>query len=296
MPSSAQPRSSISIPGTKIRLYWPLIKSTQTGLLLMTGLAGYLSAHGAIRWGDFLQMIPSLFLAISGSTILNMWWDRDIDAKMRRTHKRPTSAGLVTAEEALRLGIVTSVIGVGWALLVNLFYGIVVFAGLFLDVVVYSMWLKRRTCWSIVWGGISGAMPILSGRALAVGKIDAIGVLLAAAILFWIPTHTLTFSLKFFEDYQAAGVPTFPSRYGVGFTRLAIAASSVLAALAMSLASIWIGVAEGILALIIVLSAVLLFLAATVVFIPSDKTNLRLYRYASIYMLCTMLLIIPSSF
>lgn len=293
MPAQIAARSPVANRTSKIAIYWSLIKSLQTGLLLMTGLAGYLSAHAVIRWGDFLQMIPSLFLAISGSTILNMWWDRDIDAKMKRTHMRPTSAGRVSSSEVLRLGLIVSVIGVGWALYVNLFYGAVVFAGLFFDVVVYSMWLKRRTCWSIVWGGISGAMPILSGRILAVGRIDPIGILLASAILFWIPTHTLTFSLKFFDDYKAAGVPTFPSTYGTSFTRLTIATSSIIAALAMSVASIWIGVAEGILALIFVLSAVLLFLAATVVFRPSDKTNLRLYKYASVYMLCTMLLIIP---
>jgi protoheme IX farnesyltransferase len=259
----------------------------------MTGMAGYLSAHAIVHWNSFLQMIPSLFLAISGSTILNMWWDRDIDAKMKRTHKRPTSAGQVTANEVLRLGLIVSILGIGWAFWVNLLYGFIVFAGLFFDVVIYSMWLKRQTCWAILWGGISGAMPVLSGRVLAVGKIDPIGVLLALAILFWIPTHTLTFSLKFFEDYKNAGVPTFPSAYGNHFTRVAIATSSILAGLAMSIASIWIGVAEGILALIIVLSAVLLFLSATVVFNPSDQTNLRLYKYASVYMLCTMLLIIP---
>ena len=278
---------------TKFRLYLPLIKSLQTGLLLMTGMAGYLSAHASVHWNSFLQMIPSLFLAISGSTILNMWWDRDIDAKMKRTHKRPTSAGQVTPVEVLRLGLIISIIGIGWAFWVNLLYGLVVFAGLFFDVVIYSIWLKPRTCWAIVWGGISGAMPVLSGRVLAVGKIDPIGILLAAAILFWIPTHTLTFSLKFFEEYKNAGIPTFPSTYGNQFTRVAIATSSIVAGLAMSVASIWIGVAEGILALIIVLSAVLLFLAATVVFNPSDQTNLRLYKYASIYMLSTMLLIIP---
>lgn len=283
----------MKIIATKFRLYWPLIKSLQTGLLLMTGMAGYLSAHADIHWNSFLQMIPSLFLAISGSTILNMWWDRDIDAKMKRTHKRPTSTGQVASDEVLRLGLIVSVIGIGWAFWVNFLYGLVVFAGLFFDVVIYSIWLKRRTCWAIVWGGISGAMPVLSGRVLAVGRVDPIGVLLAAAILFWIPTHTLTFSLKFFDDYKNAGVPTFPSTYGNQFTRVAIATSSILAGLAMSVASIWIGVAEGILALIIVLSAVLLFLAATVVFNPSDQTNLRLYKYASIYMLSTMILIIP---
>jgi protoheme IX farnesyltransferase len=259
----------------------------------MTGIAGYLSAHAVIRWAECAQLIPSLFLAIGGSTILNMWWDRDIDAKMKRTHMRPAPAGIVTANEALVLGVITSVIGVGWALRVSPSYGAVVWAGWLFDVVVYSMWLKRRTCWSIVWGGIAGAMPVLAGRVLAIGHVDAIGLLLAGSVLFWIPTHTLTFSLKFADDYRAAGVPTFPSTYGARITRLTIAISSILAGLAMSAAAAWIGAAEGLVALIILLSAVLLFLAATVVVRPSDRTNLRLYKYASVYMLLSMLLLIP---
>ena len=294
MSASAPPKAFETLLKTKLRSYWSLIKSLQSGLLLMTGIAGYLSAHAAMRWALFLQLIPSLFFAIAGSTILNMWWDRDIDAKMRRTHMRPAPSGDTKPAEILILGLLVSTVGIGWALSLNLRYGLVVFAGLFFDVVIYTIWLKRRTCWAILWGGIAGAMPVLSGRVLAVNRIDPIGLLLAASILFWIPTHTLTFSLKFSEDYQAAGVPTFPSTYGTRFTRLAIALSSVIAGLAMIVAAIWIGVAEGILALIIILSGVLLFLAATVVFRPSDKTNLRLYKYASIYMLCTMLLIIPT--
>ncbi len=278
----------------RLRAYWSLIKSLQTGLLLMTGVAGYFSAHAAMRWSDLLGLLPSLFLAISGSTILNMWWDRDIDARMKRTHMRPTPSGELSTGAVLLVGLLTSAIGIGWALLLDVRYGLAVFAGLFFDVVIYTMWLKRRTCWSIVWGGIAGAMPVLSGRVLAVHRVDGIGLLLAAAILFWIPTHTLTFSLKFREDYRAAGVPTFPSTYGERFTRLTIATASILAGLAMIVAAVWIGVAEGILALIIILSGVLLFLAATVLLKPSDKTNLRLYKYASVYMLCTMLLIIPT--
>ncbi len=277
----------------KISLYLPLIKSTQTSLLLLTGVAGYLSAHIKVNWLHFWQMLPSLFLAIAGSTILNMWWDQDIDSKMKRTHQRPTSAGQVTREEVLKLGIVISVIGIGWALLINPLYGVVVFAGLFFDVAVYSMWLKRLTCWSIVWGGISGAMPILAGRVLAVGQIDIIGILLASAVLFWIPTHTLTFSLKFAEDYNNAGVPTFPSTYGEAATRFAIAFSSVIAALTMGWASIWIGVTAGVLRVIIVLSAGLFFLAVTTVFRPSDRVNFSLFKYASMYMTFTMILIIP---
>ena len=158
---------------------------------------------------------------------------------------------------------------------------------------VYSMWLKRRTCWSIVWGGISGAMPILAGRVLAVGQIDGIGILLACAVLFWIPTHTLTFSLKFADDYNSAGVPTFPSTYGEAITRFAIALSSVIAAVTMGWASVWIGVTAGVLRVIIVLSAGLFFLAVTTVFRPSDRVNFSLFKYASMYMTFAMLLIIP---
>ena len=288
-----QAQLSITNIRSKLSLYIPLIKSLQTSLLLLTGIAGYLSAHTTVNWLHFWQMLPSLFFAIAGSTILNMWWDQDIDTKMKRTHKRPTSAGQVTREEVLKLGIIVSVIGIGWALMVNWFYGVVVFAGLFFDVVVYSMWLKRRTCWSIVWGGISGAMPILAGRVLAVGQIDAIGILLACAVLFWIPTHTLTFSLKFADDYNSAGVPTFPSTYGEAATRFSIAFSSVVAALTMGWASVWIGVTAGVLRVIIVLSAGLFFLAVTTVFRPSDRVNFSLFKYASMYMLFAMLLIIP---
>ena len=86
-------QSSIVNPKSKIKLYWPLIKSSQTGLLLATGIAGYLSAGTRIGLLTLLGMSFSLFLAISGSTIMNMWYDRDIDAKMKRTHKRSAASG-----------------------------------------------------------------------------------------------------------------------------------------------------------------------------------------------------------
>jgi protoheme IX farnesyltransferase len=169
-------------------------------------------------------------------------------------------------------------------------YGLIVFAGLFFDVVVYSIWLKRRTAWSIVWGGVSGAMPILAGRTLGLGGIDWIGVTLALGVLFWIPTHTLTFSMKFAKDYAAACVPTFPSTYGLGVTRAAIAISSVLASLAMILAGYGIGMDWGFLRLLGVLSAGLLILAMVMMFKPSDRVNFSLFKYASVYMLAAMIL------
>ncbi|MBL7161491.1 MAG: protoheme IX farnesyltransferase [Anaerolineales bacterium] len=273
--------------------YWPLIKALQTGLLLTTGVAGYMSARCPIfNLGTLLGLAGSLFLAISGSTVLNMWWDRDIDAIMGRTQKRPTSAGEISPNETLRLGLILSVLGVGWAATIDALYGLIVFFGLFFDVVVYSMWLKRRTCWSIVWGGVSGAMPILAGRALGLGSIDWIGVALAASVIFWIPTHTLTFSMKFAEDYKAACVPTFPSTYGLPSTRATIAVSSILAALAMGAAVFSIGMAWGFLRLLAVLTAGLLMLAFAITFRPSERVNFGLFKYASLFMLGAMLMIV----
>ena len=134
-------------------------------------------------------------------------------------------------------------------------------------------------------------MPILSGRALAAGQIELVGILLALAILFWIPTHTLTYSMKFRNDYKNAGVPTFPERYGDRVTRMVIALSSVLAAIAIGWASILIGMSAGLLSVIAVLTAVMLILAFATLRIHTDKMNFMLFRYASLYMLTAMIIL-----
>lgn len=276
----------------KFHLYWPLIKSLQTGLLLATGLAGYMCARCPVmHWYDFLGLAVSLFLAIAGSTIINMWYDRDIDAVMNRTHHRPLADGRVCPSEALRLGLVFSVLGVGLAIVMSPLYGLIVFAGLFFDVVVYTLWLKRRTSWSIVWGGISGAMPILAGRAFGTGTIDGIGILLSLAVIFWIPTHILTFAMRYSDDYKAAKIPTFPSEYGFQFTRISIVISSVIAALSISTAGILIGIQWGFVRLLAVLSVGLMLLATAMVFRPSERINFGLFKYASLFMLSAMVLL-----
>ena len=277
--------------------YFPLIKSLQTGLLLITGLAGYMSARCPIlNISTLLALAGSLLLSISGSTVLNMWYDRDIDAKMPRTSNRPLSTGETKPQEALIFGLFLSTLGIVWALVLDPLYGVVVFLGLFFAVVVYTVWLKRKTAWSIVWGGISGGMPVLAGRVLATGQIDWIGIALAMAVLFWIPTHILTFSMRYYEDYQAANIPTFPSVYNYQTTRLIIAISSVLTSLAMGLAAFGVGMAWGFLRLMAVLAAGLLILAVRSLTLPSDRITFGLFKYASLYMLSSMLLLFAAGF
>lgn len=288
--------NALRIVGTNLRgkvcAYWTLIKSLQTGLLLITGIAGYLSARCPFTTHDTVfALAASLFLAISGSTVLNMVYDRDIDAKMTRTHHRPLATGRVSVREALMLGLGLSGVGVGWALALDPLYGAVVFAGLFFDVVVYTMWLKRRTPYSIILGGLSGGMPALAGRALGVGAIEPVGILLALAVLFWIPTHIMTFSIRYADDYARAQIPTFPSAYGVRATRVIIALSSVGAAIVMTLAALGIGMTWGYLRLLAVLSVGLLLLAIILIARPTERLNFGLFKYASVYMLGSMALV-----
>lgn len=277
----------------RLSLYWKLIKSLQTGLLLATGLAGYMSCKCPVfNLPILIGIAATLFLTISGSTVLNMWYDRDIDAKMKRTCYRPLAAGNVSSKEVLILGLFLSITGTIWAIIINPFYGLIVFGGIFFDVFVYTIWLKRRTCWSIIFGGIAGGMPILAGRTLGIGQIDLVGVTLSLAILFWIPTHIMTFSLRHFDDYLAAGIPTFPSKYGFAITRLSIAISSILATLAMGYSAVRIGMAMGFLHFLLILSGGLISLAIFSLLKPSEKLNFSLFKFASIYMLGSMILIV----
>ncbi len=277
----------------KGRLYWPLVKSLQTGLLLLTGFAGYISARcPIITWTSLLGVMGSLFLAISGSTVLNMVYDRDIDGLMTRTCNRPLPSGRVSVREATALGAGLSLLGIGWALALDPLYSVIVFAGWFTDVIVYTVWLKRRTPWSIVWGGIAGGMPILAGRVLGLGSIDWVGIFLALSVLLWIPTHIMTFSMRYRDDYARAGIPTFPAAYGDRTTRFLIASSSIASAIFMAIAMVGIGMNWGYLRLLIVLSTGLLMLAISSLLKPSLKSNLALFKYASVFILGSMMMVV----
>ena len=276
----------------KIKNYLPLLKSLQTGLLTITGIAGYLSAkQDVFQWDVFIALFISLVLSISGSTVLNMWYDHDIDKLMDRTHHRPLAVGRIPLNNALIFGILLSVFGVLLGVVMKPLYGFILFLGIFFDYAVYTYWLKRRTCWSVVWGGLAGGMPVLAGRVLGLGYIDFVGILLALSVLFWIPTHMLTFSIRYKDDYRSAKIPTFPSTFGDGITRKTVAFSSIIAGLLISLAAITIGIRQGYLHALGVLSVVLIVFSFLVMVKPSNKLNFGLFKYASVYMLVSMLLL-----
>ena len=272
--------------------YWPLIKIRQTALLALTGVAGFLSVPSvASRWPTALILAGSLFLAIGGSTVLNMWFDRDIDAKMKRTAGRPFSTGLTDPRAGLGLGLVLVALGLAGAFTLSPLVATIALAGIFFELVVYTLWLKRRTPWSIVWGGLAGGMPILAGRAAGLGQADALGLLLALAVVLWIPTHNLTLNMLYEDDYRRGGVPTFPTCYGLVTTRRTIALASALAAVVMNAAFVGLSAPPLVVGLLAGLSAVLLGLAVAAWQLPSGKWIAGLYKYASVYMLGCMLLL-----
>ena len=276
----------------KIKAYWKLIKSLQTLLLLLTGITGFISSRCPYTsWDLTLLMIISLFLAISGTTVFNMIYDKDIDAKMNRTNKRPLPAGEISSKEAIILGLILTIVGLAIAFYLSVLYGLIIFAGLFIDFVIYTVWLKRISAWSILWGGISGGMPILAGRVLGIGEIDITGILLAASILFWIPTHIMTFNIRHFEDYNNAKIPTFASKYGFKNTRLIISLSAILSSMAFILGAFILGIEWGFIRVLIILALIALGFAVNSILKPNDKTNFRVFKVASLYMIAAMFII-----
>jgi protoheme IX farnesyltransferase len=287
------PSTTLAVTAKTVKThYWPLFKSRQTFLLALTGAAGYLCQPAAsLHWGRFAAMAGSLVMAISGCTVLNMVLDQDIDRKMKRTSTRPLAAGEADARHASLLGGALIGLGLLWSLALSPLYFALGLAGVALDLGVYTLWLKRRSAWSIIWGGLSGGMPLLAGRALAVGRVDGIGLLLALAIVCWIPSHNLTLSTFFADDYLMAGVPTFHNAYGWTATRLAMSFSSLSTAVLMVGALYWLGYPLPLLAVLIAGSLGLIALSVRASLRISKQAFLALYKYSSLYMLAAMLLL-----
>ena len=200
---------------TPVLLYGELIKSKQTFLLLYTTFFAYMITAwtSGFSLSILLWVIVGVFFAISGSTLLNMYIDRDIDALMERTKDRALPAGKIPPSTVLKHGILFSTVGIlSVGVFVNVLTMVVVFFGAFFDVVIYSLWLKRRTRYSIIFGGIAGGLPALAGQTAASGVIALSGVLMGFFVLCWIPLHILTLALipKNLEGYRNAKVPMWP--------------------------------------------------------------------------------------
>lgn len=271
---------------------WALTKPRQTALLLVTGICAYTLTRGLpFAPLEGIWMTASLLLAISGCTALNMLIDRDIDARMERTADRPLPAGRIRPMQALLFGGVLSAAGLMLSFALDVRFGAVVAIGFLLDLLIYSAWLKRRTPFSILFGGVSGGMPVLAGRVLALGRVDLVGVLLAGSVLLWIPSHILTLAIRYADDYRRAGVPMWPLVYGARATRMVVAGANVLNALALAAAGLILRVHPAALVVLLGMSLAMVGLSAVQLAKPTERRNWLLFKAASLYMLVSSLLL-----
>jgi len=223
--------------------YIALLKPRVMSLVVFTALAGLLVAPVAVH--PYVAFTAILFVALGGgaSGALNMWWDADIDAVMRRTAKRPVPSGRVSRDEALAVGLSLSLISVLMlGLAANwLAAGLLAFT-IFFYAVVYTMWLKRSTPQNIVIGGAAGAFPPMIGWAVATGGISVESVLMFTLIFMWTPPHFWALALFMRDDYSNAGVPMLTVTHGRRATRTHILVYTVLLApMALAIAATSIG-------------------------------------------------------
>ena len=200
-------------------------------LVVFTALVGLLVAPVGVHPVIAFASILFIALGAGASGALNMWWDADIDAVMRRTKGRPVPAGKVQAGEALAVGLALSGIAVVMlGLAANwVAAGLLAFT-IFFYAVVYSMWLKRSTPQNIVIGGAAGAFPPMVGWACATGSVSIESVLMFALIFMWTPPHFWALALFMKDDYSNAGVPMLTVTHGRRSTRNHILVYTILLA------------------------------------------------------------------
>ena len=212
-----------------VRDWIALLKPRVMSLVVFTGLIGVLVAPGHLH--PILAFTAVLCIAVAAGACgaINMWYDRDIDAIMRRTQNRPIPAGRIAAGGALGFGIVLAVASVVvMEVTVNPVAAGILALSIGFYVFIYTMWLKRRTPQNIVIGGAAGAFPPVIGWAAVTGSVDLIPIILFAIVFVWTPPHFWSLALWANDDYRRAGVPMLPVVAGAKETRKQIVLYSLL--------------------------------------------------------------------
>jgi protoheme IX farnesyltransferase len=221
--TTAETRTALAASGadfSEVRDWIALLKPRVVFLVMFTGLVGMLVAPVPIHPALGIAAILCIAVAAGAAGAINMWYDRDIDALMRRTARRPIPAGRIAPDAALTFGVTLSVASVAvmglatnWVAAGWLAFSILFYVG------VYTMWLKRRTPQNIVIGGAAGAFPPIVGWAAATGDVSLFPLILFAIVFLWTPPHFWALSLWAHGDYARAKVPMLPVTAGARETR-----------------------------------------------------------------------------
>jgi protoheme IX farnesyltransferase len=200
--------------------YVALLKPRVMSLVVFTGLVGMVLAPGAMNPVLAIIALLAISLGAGAAGAINMWYDADIDAAMARTRLRPIPSGRVPPGEALGFGLFVAAVSVViMGLMINLLAAALLALTIAFYVLVYTMWLKRRTAQNIVIGGAAGALPPVIGWAAASGSVDWLPFVLFAIVFLWTPPHFWALALYRRDDYARARVPMLPVTAGSAATR-----------------------------------------------------------------------------
>ena len=205
------------------------MKPRVMSLVVFTAFCGLSLAPGNIHPLIAISAILFITIGAGSAAAINMWYDRDIDAIMKRTQKRPIITGAINPDEALSFGIVTGVLSVIlMALCVNITSAILLSITILYYVFIYTIWLKRSSIQNVVIGGAAGALPPMIGWAAVSGEVSWQSFTLFAIIFMWTPPHSWALALFRVQDYRDCGVPMMPVIKGDQYTIKQILFYSIL--------------------------------------------------------------------
>jgi protoheme IX farnesyltransferase len=267
--------------------YFHLTKPRVIELLLVTTLpAMILADRGMPSIGLIAAVLVGGALAAGGANTINCWIERDRDQIMRRTAHRPLPHGDVKPQGALVFGLVLE--AAAFALLwstVNLLSATLAVSAMLFYVFVYTIWLKPRSPQNIVIGGAAGAVPVLVGWAAVTGGLAAPAWVLFAIVFFWTPPHFWALSLKYYDDYQAAGIPMLPVAKGVPTAvRQILVYAVIVVAITFTLPLTTDAVAAVYLAAAAVLGALFIAQAIRLARDTTPAQAIRLFTYSNTYL------------
>ncbi len=235
--------SSVGQPAARAADYVALLKPRVMSLVVFTGLVGMVLAPGGLHPVLAFTALLCIAIGAGASGAINMWYDADIDAVMSRTKGRPIPRGVIQPADALGFGVTLAVGAVlVMGLAINLAAAGLLALTIAFYIVVYTMWLKRRTPQNIVIGGAAGAFPPMIGWAAVSGEVSLAALVLFAIIFLWTPPHFWALALYRADDYARAGVPMLPVVAGARATRRQILAYAV-ALYPVTLLPYWMGFA-----------------------------------------------------
>ncbi len=292
MKNAASPIPGAELSEATVSDYFALLKPKVMSLVVFTAFAGLWIAPGLSSLHPFLAFVAILCIAVNAGAAgaINMWYDRDIDAVMKRTKNRPIPMGRVAGAEALAFGVVMSVLSVMlMGLALNWVAAALLTAANLFYVFVYTIWLKRLTPQNIVIGGAAGAFPPVIGWAAVTGDVSLYPLILFAIIFMWTPPHFWALSLFANEDYKRAKIPMLSVVAGAKHTKWQMLAYTLLL-LPLSIAPVFLGlasVAYGVTAAL--LSGFFVFTALRVLMSEDLKHARLMFGYSVFYLFALFL-------